>query len=336
MSRLTQDENEITSDQVFKNTNNGLEIFKKELEDFSITRNILNPFVFEKTPSARLKISGSSDLWLLNIYNDEGGFYNALQFIQKKYNLNYKEAINYVVNKQKLNSKIQYKLKTPIIRKEGLYYEAQFIPYTQKHLDYYCIQGLTQHFLIKEMDILAISKYAVNKNVKEPKEDEFMFAYVYRDINGDIVPGQMKFLTLGPNVEKKDKWRNNVPPTTFFYTYKITQETKYCFVLKSNKDCSIFAKCGLTAIASLSENRHNIITGLKELMTIYPNVIFVIVMGSDPQGFETSLAITKELNLPWFNIPKKLLTNDINDPFEYVKNFGFESFKQLLKNKKYL
>ena len=336
MGRLTQDEDQITAEQVFKFSNMGLDIFKAELEDFATDRNIKSPFAEDKTPSARLKISGSSDLWLLNIYNDEGGYYNALQFIQKKYNLNYREAIDYVVKKQKLNSKIQYKPKTPIIKKEGLFYEAQFIPYTKEHLDYYCIKGLTAPFLIKEMDILAIKKYAINKHVKEPKKDEIMFAYVYRDINGDIVPGLMKLLTIGPNVEKKDKWRNNIPPFSFFYTYKIKPDTKIVMVVKSNKDCSIFAKCGITAIATMSENKQNIITGLKELIPLFPSTTFVISLGSDFQGLQTSLAITKELNLPWFNIPKKLLTNDINDPFEYVKNFGFESFKQLLKNKKYL
>lgn len=331
MSRITQDENNI--EDIFKCTNNGLDIFIKELGIKDFSKNISSPLRDDKNPSFRVKQSSTSDIWFFTDYAT-GEYGNALQFIQKKYNLNYREAIDYIINKQKLTSRIQYKPKTPIIRKEGLFYEAQFIPYTKEHLDYYCIQGLTQHFLIKEMDILALSKYAVNKHVKEPKEDEFMFAYVYRDINGDIVPGQMKFLTLGPNVEKKDKWRNSIPNNTFFYTHKIKEDTKLVLVGKSNKDSAITQFCGITSITALSENAQNIKTALKPLIELFPKVKFILNLGSDQQAKKTTENIQKEIDIESFIVPDCLLCNEINDNFEYVKNFGINSFKTLLKNAK--
>lgn len=333
MGRLTQDENSI--EDIFKYTNNGLDIFIKEIGIKDFSKNISSPLRIDKNPSFRVKQSNTSDIWFFIDYAT-GEYGNALQFIQKKYGLSYKEAINYVINNQKLNSKIQYKPKTTIIRKEGLYYEAQFIPYTQKHLDYYCIQGLTQHFLIKEMDILALEKYAINKHVKEPKEDEFMFAYVYRDINGNIIPGQMKLLTLGPNVEKKDKWRNNINFDQVFYAYKIKKDTPLVMISKSNKDSAVTQLCGITSIAVLSENSGNIIKAIKPLIDNFPKTRFILNLGTDEQAKKVTEKVQKALKIESFVVPECLLCNNINDNFEYIKNFGFESFKQLLKNKKYL
>lgn len=337
MSRLEQLEyNKIPyniAETLFEKTDMGLDIFKKELNDFALNKNIRNPFKAENNPSARLKKSSTSDLWLLNIYNEDGGCFNAIQFIQKKYTLSYQQAIDFIQqNKIADNSSVQGSI--PIIKSIPIYYDVKVQPFTHQHTDYFCIHGVTEKFINKEMDIYAVKKYAKNKYVQEPEAPKYMFCYKFRDISGNIVNGKMKFLTLG--TDKAYKWINNISPIDFFYTYKISKKDKYVFVVKSNKDAIVFQQCGLTAIATMSENKWNIIEGLKKLQLLFPKIIFVSVMGSDEQGFNTSVAITKELNLPWFNTPKRFLKNGINDPWEYFKNFGLNSFKQLLKNKNYL
>ena len=332
MSRLNQLKQEKFED-IYPSIDYGLDVWKSEIPDFSITKNVKNPFTEDKNPSCKIKKS-SSGLWLLNIYNGEGGFYNAVQFIQKKYNLDFKEAIDYIKKDYYLESKIVSVKRTPIIKKSELFYEIQTQPFTKQHKDYFCIKEVTEEFL-NNMDIYAVKRYAINKTVYDVPLEQYMFAYVFRDINHNIAPGKMKLLTLGNKVLKEKKWRNNLLPYDFFYTYKIKNEG-YTFVVKSNKDCVPFELCGLRAIASMSENQANIIEGLKRLFVQFPNTKFIISLGTDKQGKTTSIAITKELNLNWFNIPNHLLTNKIDDFWEYYKNYGLNSFKQLLKNKGYL
>lgn len=326
----------ITAEDVFQQTNGGLDVFKREIPDFSITQNVKNIFLYkDNNPSARIKQSSSSGLWLFKVYNSGGGYYNAIQFIQKRYNLGFKEAIDYIVQGMSLQPVIEHK---PIVvkKKKSIFYEVETQPFTKQHTDYYCIGGLTEEFLNNEMDIFAVRKYAINKSVREPKKGEFMFVYIFRDENGNVVPGKMKFLTLGKNVDKKDKWRTNVDPWLFWYTYKI-KNSKLCAICKSNKDAAITELSGITSIATTSENYFNIKTGLEKILPNYEDVDFLLIMGSDPQGsIDTSIPLSKEFNLKWFNIPKRFLTNDINDPFSYVFTYNMDSFKQLLKNKNYL
>lgn len=331
MSRLI--EPLITAEDVYEATQGGLEVFQDEIEDFSICRNVKNPFVTDKTPSARIKQSKKSGLYLLNVYNDEGGYYTAIAFIMKKYDLNFKEAIDYIMNKRELNPVcIQNKTKT--VKNSSISYDFEPMAYSQQHIDYFKKGELDEEFLTKEMDIYAISRYAVNKNIKYPKKGEIMFAYEHKNIQGKPT-NKLKLLTLGKYVEKKNKWRNNVNPTEFFYTHKI-QDNNLVFVVKSNKDAAITQKVGITSLAVLSENKANIAAGLKNLISLYSKTTFVLNLGSDVQGFQTSYELSKEFNLPWFNIEKRFLPNNINDNFGFVESFGMEAFKKLLKKKGYL
>lgn len=331
MSRLGKDLP--TSDDVWLMTNNGLEVFEKEIQDFSITKNVKNPFIEDKNPSARIKQSKKSGLWILSVYNEDGQYYNAIKFIERKYSKTYREAIDYILGN--ITEKPIELLKKPQkVINSSILYEFEAIPYTNKHKEYFNQGCLNEEFLTKEMDIFAVGKYAINKNVKYPKKNEIMFAYEFKDITGKAT-GKVKFLTIGKNVEKKDKWRNNINPTEFFYTYKI-KDGDLVFISKSNKDCGITQCLGINSIAALSENRANISEGLKKLMPKFPNCKWVLNLGSDKQGFETSYSLSKEFNIGWFNIPKKFLSVGCNDNFEYVKNFGMEQFKQLLIKKQYL
>lgn len=326
MSRLSV----ISQEELWEKTDNGLSVFEQEIEDFSLIKNVKNPFKEERNPSARIKKSSKSGLYLLNIYNDEGGFYNAITFIQHKYNLNYQEAIDYILGKITANPVKKTKKE---VKNSTFYYDFEPMPFSKEHTDYYCC-GLDEKFLTKEMDIYAVKRYAINKNIKYPKKDEFMFCYEHRNIEGKIT-NRVKLLTLGKNVEKKDKWRTNCLPYEFFYTHKI-KDNKLVFLSKSNKDAAITQKLGITTIAAMSENKWNIAEGLVKLKDVYPNVKFVLNLGSDNQAKETSIWLSKEFKLNWFNTPNRFLQNDINDNFSYVKAFGMESFKKLLIKKGFL
>ena len=319
-----------TADDVWEATENGLTVFQEEIEDFSLSRNVKNPYIDERNPSCRIKQSRKSGLYLLNIYNGEGGYDTAISFIQKKYGLDYNQAIEYILTNEKLTPKEIKTIKKPKL--SSVNYDFEPIKFTKEHKDYYCIGGITEEFLNKEMDIYAVGKWAINKNIKEPVKGEIKFAYEFKDIHGNLT-NKLKLLTIG--CKKEDKWRNNCDPTNFFYTYKI-KDGDLVFISKSNKDACITKLCGITTIAVLSENYANIAEGLKKLLPLFPNSTFCLNLGSDPQGFDTSFKLSKEFNLCWFNIPRKYLKNGVNDNFEFVKYFGIEEFKKLLKKKNYI
>lgn len=316
-------------------TNNGYDIFRNEIGSFTTTKNILNPLKSEKHPSARIKQSSVSSMWLLYTYNEDGKCYTGISFLMAKYGFTFKEAIEHIKNKYVTTKQAIIKEEPKIIKPSEIFYEVNKIPFKSVHEDYYCVKGTTEEFLNKEMGIFAIDAFALNKEQYFIPKNQFAFAYEYRDENGNVMPGQYKILRLG-RVAKANKWRTNILPTALFYTYKIQPDTKQIWIVKANKDCVPLAREGIVALATMSENRHNIIQALIPLMKQYPDVEFIVNMGSDIQGFETSKFITEELGCNWFNIPKALLTNDVNDNWSYVINYGMESFKQLLKNKNYI
>jgi hypothetical protein len=336
MGRLNQNietKKYITSEEVFQSTNGGLDVFRREIPDFTTTANVRNVLVDkDRNPSSRIKQSSTSGLWLFKVYNAGGGCYNAIQFIQKRYNLNFKEAIEYIVNQHQLTPVIEHK-PIKIIKKEPIFYEVETMPFTKQHTDYYCIGGLTEEFLNKEMDIWAVKLWAVNKNVKKVDEDKFMFVYKFRDENGNLVPGKMKFLTLGKNVDKKDKWKTNVDNSKLWYLYKLKGNEPLICITKSVKDTACLWNLGIPSIAVQSENAQILSNNIPFLKEKYPKSKFCILFGADPQGVEESIKLTTEHNLDYFNTPKRLLNNLINDPYSYILQFGEKSFLKIFENK---
>ena len=317
-----------------KYTNYGYDIFKKEILDFSTTKNVKNPFGGrDKTPSCRIKqtING---IWVLYVYNEGGEYYNGLKFLQRKYGFDHKTSIEYIKNNYNLNRKVEiidsFKDKPKIIKSSSLQLKVNIINFEDKHKQYFGYQEVTEEFLNKKMDIYAIDKFAFNNFITPITKTQIGFIYLYKNNIGKIIRNKGKILRL--KVPKKDKWRTNLLPTTFFYTYKI-KDNPIVFVTKSNKDCIPLELLNIPAIATMSENAFNIITGLKKLQKKYPNTKFIINMGSDKQGKETTLNICKELNLSYFETP---LYNKINDNWAYMTNFGLEAFRNLLKQKNYV
>ncbi len=331
LDQLNTKHNYITADTVLHQTDGGLDVFRAEIPDFTTTSNVLNIFTNEKNPSARIKQSSTSGLWYFKIYNAEGGCYNAIQFIQKRYDLSFKQAIDYITQGMKLQPVIEHKPIT-IRKKESIYYEVETMPFTKQHTDYYCIGGMTEEFL-NSMDIFAVKRMALNKNVKEPKKDQFMFVYIFRDEYGNIVPGKMKFLTLGKNVEKKDKWKTNVDNSSLWFLYKLKANEPFICIVKSIKDAACLWSLNIPAIAVQSENAQILSNNIPRLKEMYPNSKFCILFGSDAQGVEESIKITTEHNLEYFNTPKRLLNNEINDPYSYILQFGQKSFLKIFRNK---
>jgi len=290
----------------------------------------LCPFHEERSPSFHVKPSG-----LFKCFGCGKSSIGVINFIRIKENLNFQEALNFLSNNYTINISKEIIKKPEIKKSTPILYEFEDMPFKEKHHKYWNSGGLTEEFLNKEGDIYAVKKWAINKKVQYIDDKNIMFAYVHRNRKGEET-GKFKFLTLGPNVTKMDKWRTNVPNNQLWYLYKIQMECKQVLIAKSNKDALINSLCGICSIATQSENDKVLIKNIPILQKLYPSTKFVINFGSDEQGKQSSINVSKEFNLDWFNTPNDVLKYNINDNFEYVKAYGLENYMNLLKNKNYL
>ena len=105
------------------------------------------------------------------------------------------------------------------------------------------------------------------------------------------------------------------------------------FVCKSKKDSEVFAKLGYCAVSLQSESAKTFLdNNVTKIANICDNPI--IVMGTDTQGFNTSLDITKATGWRWFNVKDKYYKKlDANDPAELVRVYNLKKLKNELKEK---
>jgi hypothetical protein len=328
----------ITLEDVHKLTDNGKMVFEREVGSFTTHKNVSSPLrTGDSNPSFRIYQNNSS-IWSFKDYGggQESGSY--INLIMTLYNLSFQQAIDKVWCDFNGNSKdlsrVKFEKKEKKIKSQPLLFEFNDCKFTDRHHKYWNKGGLTEDFLNKEGDIYGIRLWAINKKIQKFTRDEIAFAYVYKDENGNET-GELKILRIGPEVEKQDKWKNNLKSNSLWYLYKyINQDISQLFISKSNKDALCTMKLGIPSIATQSENDKILKTNIPRLLEITPNL--VLNFGSDEQGVNSSKSVSQEFNLNWFNTPKTVLDFDINDNFAYISQFGENSFINLLKKKGYL
>ena len=133
MSRLNIKEH-ITSDDILQSTNYGKEIFEKELG--KISKHCINsPLRNDKNPSFSV-FQANNGLWMYKDFSN-GDSGTAIQFIQKRYNLDYKQALEYI---QKGNFNIQSssnQVFTQKIVKKDIVVDWVDQPFTDLHKRYF-------------------------------------------------------------------------------------------------------------------------------------------------------------------------------------------------------
>ena len=313
----------ITSDDIFNSTNKGLDIFERELGKINLHKNISNPFKTDKNPSARIKQSSKSGLYILNCY-DNGEYFNGIQFIQRKYGMDFKDAISHIANNCTINTFI------PIIQEkeekiaEKVDIDYVIIPFNDCHKEYFLQGGLTEDYL-NEQHIYAISKYEMFNKVYNCK---CSFVYEYVDENGEILDF-CKILNL--NVNKEYKWRTNLANNMFWGLDTIQDNTKVV-ICKSYKDTVLLRKYGYCVITPQSENSVTFIQSFPKLKEDYPDVTeWVLLFGIDEDGYKKAEEIVTEFSeIKNFKLPM-YYWNIANDPFEIYKTLGEDKFKLILE-----
>lgn len=322
----------LTAKEILFLTNQGRDIWEKEVGHFSEGRNIKSPVRSgDANASFRIKKS-SSGVYIGTDYGGEQWYGNGIDLIQKMYGLSFKDACKKVIhdfNLDRFTEEVKVTKKVVELPSEttttesDLLIEWDSMPFTKKHHAYWNKGHLTEDFL-KQDDIFAVKKLAFNKKVQKLTDSEICFVYYSKELNRE------KILRVGPEVPKELKWRTNIHNSYLWYFSELEKE-KDLFVVKSVKDREVMKLLGFTATATQSENARILEQNIPLILNVCENPI--LLMGSDPQGVKTCKDVQQKFKTRYLNTPKNLLEYDINDPFSYVSEFGLKRFENFVKAK---
>lgn len=318
---------EIFIEDIFDNTDKGLDVFEKEIPNLTLTKNVRSPFHNDKTPSFRVKLSSTSGLYI-GIDYSTGKSYNAISFIQELYNLSYKEAIEKIAWEFKLSerkvekgNKLSIKKDKILINSHSIIYEFEEIRFKKRHHDYWNPGELYEDFL-RENNIFAASKIANNRKVIKIPEDEMCFVYIPSDLDY----GKLKILRIGKNIKKENKWKSNINGDYIWNLWRYNdKKVDNLWILKSLKDEMVIKLLGKDTCSTQSENSFNLNNRMSDILNICSNPI--ICFGSDKQGVNSCKIIQSKYNCRYYNTPKSCLP-EINDPFSYVSKFGLRQLER--------
>jgi len=328
----------ITIEDINNITDNGRLVFEKEIGKFSTTQNISSPLrVGDSNPSFRI-YQNNSFIWSFKDYGGQQKCGSYITFIQELYGLNFQQCLDKIWkdfngNNTKFTKKIIEKPKE--IKKEPLLFEFNDCRFTDNHKRYMDDYQLDEEYL-NSRDVWAVDKWAINKKIVHKTSGEYNFAYVHKDKDGKET-GKLKILSLGKNVDVKHKWKTTVPNHWLWYTHLINDECKDLWIVKSVKDANVLHKhFNLCSISVQNESSQILLENNYDYLESI-NKRKIVNFGTDFQGWHESYVITYLTDWSYFNVPNSTYDHfKLEDVSDYVKYFGVNSLRTLLKQKNYL
>jgi|SRR6478736_455114 len=261
---------------------------------------------------------------------------NCFNFVMQMFNCNFHEALMMINNDFGLNLLGDPSVMAPkgvsytpeIIVKQYSLIQMKIRRFTSLELKFWEAYEITEEEL-KVEKIYSIKELYLNKQRFALPEDEIRFGYLYGD----------RIKTYRPNNDAKTKWLpNNVPITVLDGKEFIDSLEEPCdclWITKSKKDYMVLKKLYPYVIATQNEslgcfNKANV-DWIKSKSKRQ-----VLIFDSDKTGVRNSIAITKQFDFEYFNIPRSYLSDGINDPSDIARHYGYEKLKQLLIKKRVL
>ena len=317
----------ITSFDIFKYYCSGFskvgEMFKSELRD-------------DSNPSCCISyIRG--DL----LYTDFGeGSYRALDYVMRKYNLNYSETlhrINIDFNLG-LGSPVPYSLggvrSTPLTygkmdfkEKKPTILRKKQRPFTKKDLEYWNSFYWTE-WMLNEAKTQSISHYWINDNMWAVKNDELAFSYEYY-WHDERMQRKLYF------PEKEDfTWLSNVDNTIVQLVDVMPNKGDVLFITSSKKDAGIFWRMQLEnmfpglIIHGVAPNNEGAFVPENWFYKIKERWDKVIIWyNNDIAGIRNASKYSNLYSIPYFYNP----LNSPKDPSDFSKNCSIFEFKKLIE-----
>lgn len=314
-----------TKEDIFQISENGKLIFEKELGAIP-NKTINSPLREDKSPSFSIYLHNDGIWKFKDFSNGDGG--NCIDFIMKRYNLTFKEALEYVqkgINTAEISNNIPKMVLN--IKKEKLNWEYELKDWGENHIKYWDKYKLPIDFL-EENGVFPLAAYAINKKVTRIPVENTAFIYLHPS-------GGFKILHIGDNVEKK--WINNLNNDTLWFTPEYACKKLWC--VKSVKD-ALCLKYHFNMCVCANQNESAAILDKnmpKLLKLVEKNKDLVICWGADNHAVEQCKIVQQKYKTSYFNTPKYLYTKyQLEDISDVIAEFGVEIVRKELIKKKFL
>ena len=276
----------------------------------------ISPLREESDPSANLFYAKSGDLLL----KDFGGITtNIWKFIQDRYSLTFKEAIQKVASDLCIDIGIRYDRKyTPTVpkRRDFTSIQIKITNWNDEYLSYWSDYYISLDTL-QEYKVVPITDLWINNNYISLKGISYSYEFGkgYRKIYSPFDP--------------KFKFVSNVLGEMFSGFDQLPLLNDLLIITKSHKDVMVLKELGYYSIAPQGEGNRIEPDFINKLNKRFDKII--LNYDNDKVGRDYSSKLAETFNLEELFVPEE---DDIKDISDYIKKYGH---KQTLNNiKKWL
>jgi hypothetical protein len=236
----------------------------------------------------------------------------ALRIIDRDFNLGFFNHNSMV----EIKSSIKYDIPTNINKSEqkevDLY--AELRPFIQSDLNYFLSGGISESTL-KIFNVRAVEKAWINEAMWH-KYSILDPIYRYREEK------EIKFYRPFAQ-DKKNKFRSNYS-ISVECMHELNYKTSNLFLTKSRKDVMSLFEVGFESVSIRSETADIDADILEHLKNSYDRII--VFYDNDEPGVKSSIELTQQYGLEYFNIPKGLP----KDPFAFIQQNSKEELWKLI------
>lgn len=325
-----------------------------ELKKMGSSYSGLSPVTDEKTPS--FKVSPSKGVW--KCFSSGVGGKNAIDFLMKVKEMNYREAIEYIANKYAIpvefedGSKQELKINEPIIHRPKKIIEYSYhnkdlvIEYGNGFKDNNLIQFLKGHFPIKTIqDTILYYRLGTSKHIKGAT----LFWYLNQKntpqygkiIQYDRNTGSSKNITGQPirmsSMSYELGIEDFIKRPTLFGQHLINNNSNYYGIVESEKTAFIMTMIDdrMTWIASGGASKLSL-----ELLAPFGGkniILFPDAAGKNNEAFERWNELSNKAKTLGYNISCSTMLNDLygdlNNSYDLADHYLNKEFKTVKKIK---
>ncbi len=322
-----------TADDIYKYVNS-YDMFRYYVGDFKLGTPILSPFDGEDKPSFAIYAKGTDVLF--NDFRFGGG--DIIQFVKMKFNLDFRGAINKLVQdsglKDKFRSDLDYIPKPLIKHRKKIEHSKPVIRIKSRKWALHDAEFWNTFRISKE----TLDKYRVSPishifiNGKIYKADKL--AYVFKELKD----GKVSYTIYQP-LSKTMKWIKSHDSSVFYGWSQLPEEGEILIMTKSMKDVmTIVSTTSLPAVALQNEKikpKLHVIDQLKsrfkQIYLFYDNDYANEEKGRDNYGRKFGCVIAKEFGLRQIEIPDTIAEiYDAKDASDLAKHAGEEYLQIML------
>lgn len=304
-------------------------IYNYYINGLIIGKPILSPFRKEKNPSFVVKESKNGyyhkDYGALEFHG------SCIDFVSQKFSLSFFEAIKKIAKDFGLLQDGQI---IEITREEPIKTEKKRIipdiiqvkayPFKEQHLEYLSDFHIspTSLEIFKDVKVVAIKEWALNRLKMPLKRKEVAFAFVHSS----------GIKIYRPNANKLEKWKSTIPYRQMFGLQNL-ENTEFGIITKGNKDGWVIGEHITKNVCCVQGEDLSAITpeNIKWINQNCKNVY--LNFDSDPPGKRSSLAITKLTGWKHINVPDQYQEEGIKDFAELCRKYGPEVLKAYFRTK---